>query len=188
MSFNVVQGLVEITDANDNQALITADGQLTVQSTIRGAATGNLLEVSSSGEAKVVQSPAQAPPGTTAFNITVNGDVGGNQNSYSYFIIPTGNNAIIQSFKASAEDEVRSKVELYHDPLGANPTGGQGGSNIPASWVLIDVTHTAGNKNVSPQAEDVLYPGDGAARIALRRKRLDNGSREIFGKVEGYYL
>jgi len=195
-NFSVIQGLVGLVDANDNEAVINASGELKValdataslgKIKIEGDPSGNLADVSSSGELKVVQAPPTPPPGTTPFNIIASGNLGGNANGYDTFTIPNGTNAIVQTFKASAEGESRSKCELYSDPLGVDATGPNGGDNIPASWVLIDVTYTDNNKNVSPQSEDVSYPGDGTARIVLRRKRLEGGGREIFGRIDGYY-
>ena len=139
---------------------------------------------------EIVIPPPEPPPGTTSvvFNTESEGrDVSGNQNSYSYRTITNGTTFKIQQFSGDGEGESRSKIELYHDPNGDNPTGGQGGNNIPAAWVLIDVIYISdGGGRQQTQDLNTSYTGDGTARIAIRRKRLEGGTRELFGKVIGY--
>lgn len=145
-------------------------------------ANGNVAEVNTSGELKVVTAPPTTPPGNTSWNITEYGNVNGEE--FAYFTVPNGESAIIQRFKASGEGETRNKVELWLDVDGDNPNNS---GDIPNSWVLIDLINTSNNFFVSPQDENISYLGDGTLRIALARIRMENGNREIFGKVEGYY-
>ncbi|MFT6841396.1 MAG: hypothetical protein ACJASR_000156, partial [Psychroserpens sp.] len=60
---------------------------------------------------------------------------------------------------------------------------------IPVSWSLISIPiYISNNGNATlPLDEETIYPGDGVARIALRRKRLEASSREISTQYFGYY-
>lgn len=142
-------------------------------------------KVTAAGELNVITTPPTPPPGTNSQGVVVQQDVSGNQNVYTYFTIPNGETLNLQSFSGDAEGESRSKIELYHDPLGVNPTGSQGGNNIPASWVLIEVVYVGTGRTIGLD-DTVEYDGDGDARIALRFKRLESGTREMFGKWTGY--
>jgi hypothetical protein len=160
-----------------------------VQSILVGL-SGNVADVDSSNQLKVVTPPPVPPSGTTP--VTILGDtpldVGGEDNEYSYFTIPNGETLILQSIFISFEgNNAQSKVEIYDDPTATDPTGPNGGDTIPGTWNLILINHIEFNSVSIPLNENETYLGDGTRRIALRRKRLDAGARELYAKLSGYY-
>lgn len=132
------------------------------------------VAVSTTGRLKVSQEPPTPPVDTTSVQQTAQGDQGSNQTAYLNYTIPNGETLIIQRFIGGAEGGGgQSKISLYYDSTGTG-TGD-----------LIAVGYVADNNfqfDLNAQ-----YIGDGTARIRLARTRLDAGTRETFGRWEGYY-
>ena len=132
------------------------------------------VKISASGELQVT-SPSPAPPtGTTAIAGIYQGNVSGTDDQF--LTIPNGETITIQRFKAGAANgNGGSKVELYYAPNG-NTT----------DIVLIEAIYV----NQSSFFVDLNYVtaiGNGTRAILVRRFAFLGGSREIFGKWEGFY-
>lgn len=139
---------------------------------VDGNGSGIKAIIDSSGRLTVATPPPEPPPGTTAVNVVVQGNVGGNDDIYTNYTIPSGQTLTITRFSGGAEGDKASKVELYYDSTGS----GVG--------TLIRVAYL--NNSNFDYALNVEYVGDGTARIRLRRARLDAGSREIAGFWDGF--
>jgi len=132
------------------------------------------VSVDTIGRINVITPPPSIPEDTTSVKETAQGDVSGSSTSYTNYTIPNGETLIIQRFQGGAEgDGGASKVSLYYDSTGT----GVG--------TLISVGYCANNSFQYDLNE--TYIGDGTARIRIARTRIDAGTREIYGRWEGYY-
>lgn len=141
--------------------------------------TGNIAEVTSAGELKVVQAPPVTPAGNTSINRPVAPliDLNGGSTDLDVFVIPITETLTVQTLLMSAEDRGKeSKVTLYYAPAGL----------LNGTEEILAMGHLSGMV-VSPQVLDNVYIGDGTAAIILERRRMDTGKREIFGKWQGHH-
>jgi hypothetical protein len=122
----------------------------------------------------LVSTTSPAPPETTPVDITESGDVV--TVSDNVYVIPNGETLEINRFSAGAEVDATagSVIELYYDP---NGTG--------VGMTLLDAIFASGSSD--QHDENISYLGNGTIAIRLRRRRLTGGSKEIFGRWEGYY-
>jgi len=132
------------------------------------------VSVTSGGRLKISQEPPDAPSETTPVNITEFDNVSGTDDNV--YIIPSGETLTIQRFSAGAEVDTTAgnNVELWYDP---NGTG--------IGMTIIDVIFCSGSGDQHDLRAQ--YIGDGTRVIRMRRKRYSGGSKEIFGRWEGYY-
>lgn len=127
----------------------------------------------SDGKLQVSTPPPTPPEDTTAVSQMAQSDMSGT--SDTDYTIPNGETLVIQRFIGGGEgDGSTSKVELYYDPNG-NGTG----------MTLIAVGYVSDNNFQFDL--NVSYTGDGTRNIKMRRTRISSGTREVFGKWEGYY-
>lgn len=132
------------------------------------------IKLTSDGRLLVSSPPPSAPPETTPVFITEFGNVTiVDDNVYT---IPSGETLKITRFSAGAEvDAVAgSSIELYYDPNGDG-----------SSMEIIDVIFASGDSDQHDLDENFL--GDGIKAVRMRRNRLGGGSKQIFGRWEGYY-
>lgn len=132
------------------------------------------IKLTTDGRMLVSSPPPSAPPDTTTVSVIEFNNVTTQHDNI--YVVPTGETLKITRFSAGAEvDSVAGNViELYRDP---NGTGiGMG---------IIDVIFTSGDSDQHDLDEDVT--GDGTYAIRMRRRRFGGGSKEIFGRWEGYY-
>lgn len=132
------------------------------------------VAVTSTGRLKIDTAPADAPPATTAVARTEYSSVSGSDDDV--FPIPNGEILIINRFVAGAEVDstAGNVIELWYDPLG---TG--------LSMEIIDMIFCSGDGDQHDLR--ATYVGDGTKQIRMRRRRFGGGSKEIFGRWEGYY-
>ena len=181
--FNDGVAKIKIWDGT-NQANVTTDNKLKVETyqasgdintvTIKdGEGNAYLAKVDASGRL-LVSSQTVSPPDTTPVTNTYYSSMAGTIDSF--YIIPNGETLIITKFSASGEVDVTAgnAVELYYAPNG-NTTGIQ----------IIDVIFTSGNADQHDLNES--YIGNGTRAILIRRRRLSGGSKNIFGRWEGYF-
>ena len=126
------------------------------------------------GRLKISQEPPDAPVESTPVIETEYSGVATTHDNV--YIIPSGETLIIQRFSAGAEVDstAGNVVELWYDPLG---TG--------VGMTIIDAIFCSGDGDQHDLREE--YLGDGTKAIRMRRKRFSGGSKEIFGRWEGYY-
>ena len=127
------------------------------------------------GRIPIDASPPDAPVDTTSIVVTEFGNVSTSDDNT--FLIPDGDILVIQRFSAGAEIDstAGSVVELFHDP------DGDGGTNME----IIDVIFASGTSDQHDLRSEFL--GDGTALIRMRRLRFSGGSKQIFGRWEGYH-
>ncbi len=135
----------------------------------------NIASITDVGRVKIDSSPPDAPPSTTSVVITEFGNVNGADDNI--FLIPSGDTLVVQRFSAGAEADTTAgnAIQLFHDP------DGDGGSNM----VIIDVIFASGTSDQHDLRSE--FVGDGTALIRMRRLRFSGGSKEIFGRWEGYH-
>lgn len=131
------------------------------------------VRVTASGRIKVDSSPPDAPLDTTPVIVTEFDNVAGTDDNV--YIIPSGETLIIQRFSAGAEVDTTAgnAIELWEDPNGD-------GSVLN----IIDVIFASGTSDQHDLRSEFI--GDGTFSIRMRRKRYSGGSKEIFGRWEGY--
>ena len=134
----------------------------------------NTAEITTSGRLKIDTSPPDAPADTTEVTRTEYSSVSGSDDDV--YIIPTGETLIIQRFVGGAETDTTAGnvVELWYDPLG---TG--------VGMTIIDMIFCSGSGDQHDLRATSI--GDGTKAIRMRRRRFSGGSKEIFGRWEGYY-
>jgi len=134
----------------------------------------NIASITDSGRLKIDTSPPDAPIDTTPVTVTEFDNV--SNFSDNIFVIPTGATLVIQRFSAGAETDTTagSVIELLLDDDG---TG--------ATLTIIDVIFASGSGDQHDLRETIL--GDGSRAIRMRRRRFSGGSKEMFGRWEGYF-
>lgn len=155
----------------------TAKGELyvkhedTASVSIEGSPSGNFAEVDSSGRLLVSNVSVTPPASTSVIQTEFDGVSGTDDNLYT---ITNGTTLTIQQFFGGAESSTAGTViELYEDPNGDLTVLNE-----------IAIIFAAGVSNFTDLSES--FTGDGTRRILLRRRRLDGGSREVFGRWVGF--
>ncbi len=130
--------------------------------------------ITSSGRLKIDTSPPDAPAETTPVVRTEYSSVSGFDDDI--YTIPNGETLLVQRFVGGAETDSTSGnvVELWYDPLG---TG--------VGMEIIDMIFCSGSGDQHDLREEIV--GDGTRAIRMRRRRFSGGSKEIFGRWEGYF-
>jgi hypothetical protein len=126
-----------------------------------------------SGRLKIDTSPPDAPIDTTAVTITEYDNVSGSDDNV--YVIPSGETLVIQRFSAGAEVDstAGNVIELWFDVNGD-------GSVLE----IIDTIFASGTSDQHDLRSE--FAGDGIAAIRMRRQRFSGGSKQIFGRWEGY--
>ncbi len=135
----------------------------------------NIASITDAGRVKIDTSPPDAPIDTTSVVVTEFGNVNGTDDNT--FLIPSGDTLVVQRFSAGAEADTTAGnvIKLFHDP------DGDGGVNMQ----IIDVIFASGSSDQHDLRS--TFVGDGTALIRMRRERFSGGSKEIFGRWEGYH-
>jgi hypothetical protein len=165
----------------NNRAKVDSDGKLHIKNDliqseyfiIRDASNPLLkASVDSSGRLLVATPPATPPPLTTPVIITAFGTVSGNVDSA--YTITNGKSLVIGRLLAgSQEANSACRVTLYDNPSGDGVT-----------LILIATLYVNGNSDKFDLSEKIT--GNGIHKIILRRTNLGGGSKEVFGRFEGY--
>lgn len=117
--------------------------------------------------------PATIPTGATRVSMPVYDSISGDIDTT--FIIPNGATLIVQGLVGGCEFKSQgSAVELWYDP---------NGNGVEMS--IIDVIHVNGSSE--QHSIYVSYVGNGTRKIRMRRRAYGGGTREVFGRWEGYY-
>ena len=121
----------------------------------------------------IVQVPAVVPGGGTKVSQAKYDSVSSDNDDT--YVIPNGETLVIQSFSGGCEFKSQgSAIELWYDPNG-NGSG----------MTIIDVIHVNGSSE--QHSIYAQYEGNGTRKIRIRRRPYGGGSREVFGRWEGYY-
>ncbi|MCP4481434.1 MAG: hypothetical protein GY817_01210 [bacterium] len=175
---------VRLRDENGNAAGITNDGKVKVETTssststqivkIKGDTTGNIAEVTASGEVKVVSPPPAPPANTDPVNQVASSLVTSVAGVDTIYTITNSKTLTIQRLSGGAESSNSgSIIELYEDPNGDKSV-----------MNLIDAIFVNGS---SAQKDlNITYTGDGTRRIILRRRNFGGGSYEMVCRWAGY--
>lgn len=132
--------------------------------TIVDDASGDKVGVTTAGELKVYQTPAEAPPGTDAVNRGVLDTVAASSIEDDLYTIPSGKDLTIQTFtgsNASPDPSSKGAIEytLYEDPNGDLSV-----LNLIRAGHLED-----GNFQFNINR---MFTGDGTRRILMRVEEL----------------
>ena len=133
------------------------------------------VATNSQGRLLISQEPPGTPFGAVAVGETSFGNINGTIDTP--FTITNGKKLTITRFVAGAESDstAGNVIELFEDPNG----------DLSVLNVL-DVIFASG---LSDQHDlNAEFIGDGTKRILLRRRRLSGGSKEVFGRWEGFEL
>lgn len=155
---------------------VALNGTLTPITTRIQGLNGNFASVDSAGRLTVSSVNSVFPSGSTPVSRSLRQDV--SKTSDLVYTIPNGQVFHFLSLYAGAEGSGKKAnvVELFFDPNG-NGTGME----------LIRAVYCADNTFDFPINPDVFqYTGNGTRAIRLRLRRLDGGTREIFGSWLGY--
>lgn len=126
------------------------------------------------GQISVSTPPPEAPVGTTGVIQTEYDAVATTHDNV--YLIPDGETLVINRLSSGAETDstAGNVVELWYDP---NGTG--------VGMSIIDAIFCSGDGDQHDLSAS--YIGDGTKSIRMRRRRFSGGSKEIFGRWEGYY-
>jgi len=121
----------------------------------------------------IVQVPAVVPGGGTKVSQPIYSSI--SNDTDTTYTIPTGETLVIQSFCGGCEFKSQgSAIELWYDSAG-NGVG----------MTIVDVIHTNGSSE--QHSIYAQFEGNGTRKIRMRRRAYGGGSREVFGRWEGYY-
>lgn len=174
---------VRIMDASGNEATVTADGKLKVETTqstgtyqdVRIVDGTHVADVSATGRLLVSEEPPEPPVGTTEIDerATVQPIKNGGYIDTIY-TITNGQTLYIQRF-AFGSEATNAKFELYYDPDG----------DMGVNAVQLRV----GYINVANYQYDLnnAYDGDGTARIVMRAtNNTSTNGLDFFNAFSGY--
>jgi hypothetical protein len=175
ISGNVITLVFDTTtmaDTDDLQIWVELDNASSapVLTQIQGP-SGDIAEVTTGKELKVVNPPPVAPSGATPVRIVQKS----NGTSDDFFTtITNGLTMVLQRVSGGSETNTAgSIVELYYAPNG-NTTGLE----------IIEDIYVNGNSGQKDLNQS--YLGDGTAAILLRRRVFGGAAVEITGRWEGY--
>lgn len=168
--------LAGVADDLEIQWLVVADLS-NARIAILGLDDDNIIQnvrTTKDGRLKVSQEPPAAPVGTTGVVQTEFDAVAATDDNV--FLIPNGEILNITRFAGGAEVDTSAgnSIELYFDINGDGTV-----------LDVIDVIFASGTSDQHDLAE--AFTGDGTAAIRMRRRRFSGGSKEIFGRWEGYF-
>lgn len=137
-------------------------------------ATGRIAEVDNQNRLLVSLDAPATPVNITRVQHTQFSEINEDSSVDTYYTITNAKTLKIEYLRGSSEDnETNSCISLYYDSDGT-------GNNLE----LLAVGFTSGTSfeyNINRE-----FVGDGIKRILLRRERLDEGDRQIFGQFAGY--